>query len=149
MIDIHSQCVAFGLFQAISLKTGKENMSDYEGLYRTNPNLSLIMMLAVFSLAGIPPVAGFFGKFFLFTAAASKGYYLLVFLAVVNVTISLYYYLLVVRAMFLRTSDHAIPYFKNKLYMRLGLLVTVVGILIIGLYSPLYDYIFELSSHLN
>jgi NADH-quinone oxidoreductase subunit N len=107
------------------------------------------MMLALFSLAGIPPVAGFFGKFFLFTAAASEGYYLLVFLAVVNVTISLYYYLLVVRAMFLRTSNNAIPYFKNKLYMRLGLLVTVVGIFVLGLYSPLYDYIFELSKNLN
>ncbi|MGZ0016024.1 NADH-quinone oxidoreductase subunit N [Yeosuana sp. AK3] len=149
MIYIFSNLAAFGVVQAISLKTGKENMQDYEGLYRTNPNLSLIMMLALFSLAGIPPVAGFFGKFFLFTAAASKGYYLLVFLAVVNVTISLYYYLLVVRAMFLRTSDHAIPYFKNKLYMRLGLLVTVLGILIIGLYSPLYDYIFELSKIFN
>lgn len=149
MIYIFSNLAAFGVVQAISLKTGKENMNDYEGLYRTNPNLSLVMMLALFSLAGIPPVAGFFGKFFLFTAAASEGYYVLVFLAVVNVTISLYYYLLVVRAMFLRTSDQAIPYFKNKLYMRLGLLVTVIGILVIGLYSPLYDYIFELSSNLN
>jgi NADH-quinone oxidoreductase subunit N len=149
MIYIFSNLAAFGVVQAISLKTGKENMNDYEGLYRTNPNISLVMMLALFSLAGIPPVAGFFGKFFLFTAAASKGYYLLVFLAVVNVTISLYYYLLVVRAMFLRTSDSAIPYFKNKLYMRLGLLVTVIGILVIGLYSPLYDYIFELSKNLN
>ena len=65
------------------------------------------MMLGLFSLAGIPPVAGFFGKFFLFTAAASQGLYLLVFLAVVNVTISLYYYLIGVRAMFLRKSDHA------------------------------------------
>jgi NADH-quinone oxidoreductase subunit N len=149
MIYIFSNLAAFGVVQAISLKTGKENMNDYEGLYRTNPNLSLVMMLALFSLAGIPPVAGFFGKFFLFTAAASKGYYLLVFLAVVNVTISLYYYLLVVRAMFLRTSDQAIPYFKNKLYMRLGLIVTVIGILVLGLYSPLYDYIFELSKNLN
>ena len=121
--------IYFGVVQAISLNTGKENISDYEGLYRTNPNLSLVMMLALFSLAGIPPVAGFFGKFFLFTAAASKGYYLLVFLAVVNVTISLYYYLLVVRAMFLRTSETPIPYFKNKLYMRLGLLITVIGII--------------------
>lgn len=149
MIYIFSNLAAFGVVQAISLKTGKENMTDYEGLYRTNPNLSLVMMLGLFSLAGIPPVAGFFGKFFLFTAAASKGYYLLVFLAVVNVTISLYYYLLVVRAMFLRTSDQAIPYFKNKLYMRLGLVVTVMGILVLGLYSPLYDYIFELSKNLN
>jgi NADH-quinone oxidoreductase subunit N len=149
LIYIFSNLAAFGVVQAISLKTGKENMSDYEGLYRTNPNLSLVMMLALFSLAGIPPVAGFFGKFFLFTAAASEGYYFLVFLAVVNVTISLYYYLLVVRAMFLRKSDAAIPFFKNKLYMRLGLIITVVGILVLGLYSPLYDYIFELSANLN
>jgi NADH-quinone oxidoreductase subunit N len=149
MIYIFSNLAAFGVVQAISLQTGKENMDDYEGLYRTNPNLSLVMMLALFSLAGIPPVAGFFGKFFLFTAAASKGYYLLVFLAVVNVTISLYYYLLVIRAMFLRKSENAIPYFKNKLYMRLGLIITVVGILVIGLYSPLYDYIYELSSVFN
>ncbi len=149
MVYIFSNLAAFGVVQAISLKTGKENMNDYEGLYRTNPNLSLVMMLALFSLAGIPPVAGFFGKFFLFTAAASEGYYLLVFLAVVNVTISLYYYLLVIRAMFLRKSDNPIPYFKNKLYMRLGLLIAVVGILVIGIYSPLYDYIYELSSVFN
>ena len=149
MIYIFSNLAAFGVVQAISLQTGKENMDDYEGLYRTNPNLSLIMMLALFSLAGIPPVAGFFGKFFLFTAAASEGYYFLVFLAVVNVTISLYYYLLVIRAMFLRKSENAIPYFKNKLYMRLGLIITVIGILVIGLYSPLYNYIYELSSVFN
>jgi NADH-quinone oxidoreductase subunit N len=149
MIYIFSNLAAFGVVQAISLKTGKENMDDYEGLYRTNPMLSLVMMLALFSLAGIPPVAGFFGKFFLFTAAASQGYYLLVFLAVVNVTISLYYYLLVIRAMFLRKGENPIPYFKNKIYMRLGLLITVMGILILGLYSPLYDYIYELSSIFN
>ncbi|GAB2775104.1 NADH-quinone oxidoreductase subunit N [Salinimicrobium soli] len=145
-IYIFSNLAAFGVVQAISSQTGKENMDDYNGLYRTNPRLSLIMMLALFSLAGIPPVAGFFGKFFLFTAAASEGYYLLVFLAVVNVTISLYYYLLVVRAMFIRKNENPIPFFKNPLYMKLGLLVTVIGILALGLYSPLYDYIFELSA---
>ncbi|MCJ7757459.1 MAG: NADH-quinone oxidoreductase subunit N, partial [Gillisia sp.] len=85
-------------------------------------------------------------KFFLFTAAAAEGYYFLVFIAVVNATISLYYYLLVIRAMFIRKSDNPIPYFKNKIYMRLGLIITAVGILVLGLYSPLYDYIYELSS---
>ncbi|WP_264563498.1 NADH-quinone oxidoreductase subunit N [Flavobacterium sp. N3904] len=149
MVYIFSNLAAFGVVQAISLQTGKENRDDYNGLYRTNPNLSLVMMLALFSLAGIPPVAGFFGKFFLFAAAASKGYYLLVFLAVVNVTISLYYYLLVVRAMFIRKNENPIPFFKNKIYMRLGLIITVLGILILGLYSPLYDYIFELSNVFN
>jgi NADH-quinone oxidoreductase subunit N len=148
LIYIFSNLAAFGVVQAISLQTGKENMNDYEGLYRTNPNLSLVMMLALFSLAGIPPVAGFFGKFFLFTAAASKGLYILVFIGVVNVTISLYYYLLVVRAMFLRKSDKAIPHFRSNLYMKLGLVITVVGILLLGLYSPVYDFIFELSNQL-
>ncbi|SDK70092.1 NADH dehydrogenase subunit N [Salinimicrobium catena] len=148
-IYIFSNLAAFGVVQAISSQTGKENMKDYEGLYRTNPKLSLVMMLALFSLAGIPPVAGFFGKFFLFTAAASKGYYLLVFLAVVNVTISLYYYLLVIRAMFLRKGENPIPFFKSKIYMKLGLFIAVMGMLALGLYSPLYDYIYELSAAFN
>ncbi len=103
-------------------------------------------MLALFSLAGIPPLAGFFGKFFLYTAAASQGYYILVFIAVVNATISLYYYLLVVRAMFLRQSDQAIPYFRSPVYMRLGLILAAIGILVAGVYSPIYDYIFSISN---
>lgn len=144
-IYVFTNLAAFGVIQAISLKTGKEDLEDYNGLYRTNPKLSLVMMMALFSLAGIPPVAGFFGKFFLFTAAASKGYYLLVFLAVVNVTISLYYYLLVIRAIFLRKSENPIPFFQSDLMMKIGLLIAVIGVLLIGLYSPVYQYIFDLS----
>ncbi|MEN8124441.1 MAG: NADH-quinone oxidoreductase subunit N [Bacteroidota bacterium] len=145
-VYIFSNLGAFGVVQAISTATGKENMDEYEGLYRTNPKLSLVMMLALFSLAGIPPLAGFFGKFFLYAAAASQGYYILVFIAVVNATISLYYYLLVIRAMFLRKNPDAIPFFKSPIFMRLGLILTVLGILIAGLYSPLYEYIFSISN---
>jgi len=78
LVYIFSNLGAFGVAGIISNVTGKESIDDYDGLYRTNPLLSLTMMLALFSLAGIPPVAGFFGKFFLFTAAAQKGLYLLV-----------------------------------------------------------------------
>jgi NADH-quinone oxidoreductase subunit N len=145
-VYIFSNLGAFGVVQAVSSASGKENINDYEGLYRTNPKLSLLMMLALFSLAGIPPLAGFFGKFFLYTAAASQGYYILVFIEVVNATISLYYYLLVVRAMFLRQSDQAIPYFRSPVYMRLGLILAAIGILAAGVYSPLYDYIFSISN---
>jgi NADH-quinone oxidoreductase subunit N len=144
-IYVFTNLAAFGVVQSISTQTGKENMDDYNGLYRTNPKLSLVMMLALFSLAGIPPLAGFFGKFFLFTAAASQGMYFLVFIAVVNVTISLYYYLLVIRAMFLRKSDHAIPYFDSSFTMKLGLILAVIGVLFIGIYSPIYEYIYQLS----
>lgn len=148
-IYIFSNLAVFGVVQAISLKTGKENIEDYNGLYRTNPKISLVMLLGLFSLAGIPPVAGFFGKFFLFTAAASKGYYLLVFLSVANATISLYYYLLVLRAIFIRKNKNPIPAFNSKLYMKLGLILAVIGILVIGLYSPIYDYIYEISNNIN
>jgi len=146
LVYMFSNLAAFGVVQAISEKTGKENMDDYNGLYRTNPNLSLVMMLGLFSLAGIPPVAGFFGKFFLFTASANKGYYILVFIAVVNATIALYYYLKVIRAMFLRQSENPIPHFKNDVFMKIGLATAAAGILILGLYSPLYEYVESLSS---
>jgi len=146
LVYVFSNLAAFGVVQAISLQTGKENMNDYEGLYRTNPKLSMVMMLALFSLAGIPPVAGFFGKFFLFVAAASEGYYWLVFIAVVNVTISLYYYLLPVRAAFLRTSESPIPYFKSDNYSRTAFVITMVGLLVLGLYSGVFAYISQMSN---
>jgi NADH-quinone oxidoreductase subunit N len=145
LIYIFSNLAAFGVVSAISIKTGKENMNDYNGLYLTNPKMSLVMTLALFSLAGIPPVAGFFGKFFLFTAAAHQGYYWLVLIAVLNTTISLYYYLLIIKAMFINKNDNPIAYFKNDWSTRIGLILTVLGIFIIGFLSPLYEYILSVS----
>jgi len=145
LVYIFSNLGAFGVAAIISNVTGKESIDDYDGLYRTNPLLSLCMMLALFSLAGIPPLAGFFGKFFLFTAAAQKGLYLLVIIGVLNTIISLYYYLLVVKAMFLNTSDQPIAYFKSDPYSRIGLLMCVAGIVIIGFASPVYEFILNLS----
>ena len=145
LVYIFSNLGAFGVATVIYNKTGKENIDDYDGFYRTNPFLSLAMMLALFSLAGIPPVAGFFGKFFLFASAASKGMFILVFIAVLNTIISLYYYLLVVKAMFLNRSDQAIPYFKTDGYSKLGLALCMAGIIGIGLYSPVYEFILNVS----
>jgi NADH-quinone oxidoreductase subunit N len=145
LVYIFSNLGAFGVIAAISNATGKENMEDYNGLYRTNPKLSLVMMLALFSLAGIPPVAGFFGKFFLFTAAAEQGLYYLVLIALLNTIISLYYYLLVIKAMFLTKSDEAIAYFESDLPTKIGLIICVAGIIIVGFYSPIYEMIKSLS----
>ena len=141
LVYIFSNLGAFGVVAVISNRTGKEKIDDYDGLYRTNPMLSLTMMLALFSLAGIPPVAGFFGKFFLFAAAAQQGLYILVLIAVLNTIISLYYYLLVVKAMFLNRSDRPIEYFKSDGYSRLGLAICIAGLVIIGIYSPIYEFI--------
>lgn len=145
LIYIFSNLAAFGVVSAISNQTGKENMDDYTGMYQTNPLLSLTMMLALFSLAGIPPVAGFFGKFFLFTAAAEQGFYVLVLIAVINTIISLYYYLLVVRSMFLRKSEQPIEYFKSDFPTKVGLILCVIGIIFVGFISPLFEYIRDLS----
>jgi len=111
----------------------KRALTKYNGLYQTNPGLSLIMLLALFSLGGIPPLAGFFGKFFLFMAAAQKGFYLLVLIAVLNTIISLYYYLLVVKAMFLNRSDNTVEKFKCDFPTRLALGICVAGIVITDL----------------
>ena len=146
LIYIFSNLGAFGVVSAISNVTGKENMDEYNGLYRTNPKLSLVMMLSLFSLAGIPPVAGFFGKFFLFTAAAVQGYYILVFIAVVNATISLYYYLLVVKAMFINKSDTPIEFIDNDNYTKAGLLICALGIIIIGFAGIIFEFIESAST---
>lgn len=145
LVYIFSNLGAFGVVSAIANKTGKENMSDYDGLYLTNPNLSLLMMLSLFSLAGIPPVAGFFGKFFLFTAAAEQGFYILVLVASLNTIISLYYYLLVVKAMFINKSDNPIQRFKSDGMTRLGLMICTVGIFATGFFSIIFEYIRSFS----
>ena len=145
LVYIFSNLGVFGVVIAISNKTGKENMNDYDGLYHTNPKLSLIMTLALFSLAGIPPVAGYFGKFFLFTAAAEKGFYLLVLIAVLNTIISLYYYLLVVKAMFINKSESPIEKFRSDFPTQFALGICVAGIVITGFASILFEVIRNLS----
>ena len=145
LVYIFSNLGAFGVVIAISNATDKENIDDYNGLYHTNPKLSLIMTLALFSLAGIPPVAGFFGKFFLFTAAAEKGFYLLVFIAVVNTIISLYYYLLVVKAMFINKNEAAIEKFKSDFMTKFALGICVAGIAATGFASIIFEVIKNMS----
>jgi len=141
LIYVFSNLAVFGVATSVYRHSGKEKIRDLDAFYQTNPRLSLIMMLALFSLAGIPPVAGFFGKFFLFTAAASKGYFWLVLIAVLNATISLYYYLMIVKAMFINQSDQPIDTLRSDLPMRLSLLICAIALLAIGFIGPLYEWI--------
>ena len=79
------------------------------GLHRRSPLLAMALMVGVFSLGGIPPTIGFTGKFLVFTAAMERGYFLLVLIAMINVVVSLYYYIQVVRAAFLLEPDEELP----------------------------------------
>ncbi len=144
LVYIFSNLAAFGVIAAIERQTGKVTMDDYNGLFKTNPWLAFTMMLAMFSLGGIPPFAGFFSKFFIFVGACHQGsvaIYALVLIALINTIISLYYYLLVVKAMFLRQDDCVIPTIKSHWTERAGLILCVLGVIFIGLISCIYAYI--------
>ena len=119
-------------------------MDAYNGFYKTNPKLAFLMTLALFSLAGIPPFAGMFSKFFIFMAAAQQGSvaaYAVVFIALVNTVISLYYYLLIVKAMYIKDSEKPLPTFKSDCNTKLALAICTAGIALFGICSCVYNWI--------
>ncbi len=144
LIYVFSNLAAFGVAAAIASQTNKEEIDDYKGLYKTNPFLSWILALALFSLAGIPPTAGFFGKLFLLTAGASKGSYLFITIAALNMIISLYYYLRVIRSVFMEKNETPIEKIKIEPSAKLALVICGAGIVLVGLLSWIYDYIEKL-----
>jgi len=145
LIYIFSNLAAFGVASVISEHSGKENIDDYKGLYKTNPFLSWILALALFSLAGIPPTAGFFGKLFLISAGASKGDYWFIIIAALNLIVSLYYYLRVIRAVFMDKNDNPIEKIKPAISVKLALIICAAGIILVGLFSWIYEYIQSLN----
>ena len=127
---------------------GTTMMASYDGFYQTNPKLAFLMTLALFSLAGIPPFAGMFSKFFVFMAAAQQGSfwaYFVVFIALINTVVSLYYYLLIVKAMYIKSSESPLPTFKTDVNTRLALAVCTAGIALLGICSCIYDWLFASS----
>ena len=123
---------------------GTTKMSCYDGFYKTNPKLSFLMTLALFSLAGIPPFAGMFSKFFVFMAAAQEGSFLayfVVFIALINTVVSLYYYLLIVKAMYIKPCDNPLPTFKSDCSSKVALAICTAGIALFGICSCIFDWI--------
>lgn len=136
------------VFTVISLvennNGGTTRMDSYNGFYTTNPKLSFLMTLALFSLAGIPPFAGMFSKFFVFMAAAEQGSfwaYFVVFIALINTVASLYYYLLIVKAMYIKNAEAPLPTFKSDCDSKLALALCTLGIVLFGVCSCIYDWI--------
>lgn len=144
LIYIFSNLAAFGVISIVSAVTGKETVDDYKGFYKNNPALSWVLAIALFSLAGIPPTAGFFGKFFLLLAGAAKGNYLLITIAALNMIIALYYYLRIIKAMFMDANDNPVENIKLSWSPKLAMIICVGGIIITGLASGAYNYIYSL-----
>ena len=126
---------------------GRTDMAAYNGFYETNPRLSFLMTLALFSLAGIPPFAGMFSKFFVFMAAvgghesAPFWVYFVVFVALINTVVSLYYYLLIVKAMYIKKTTTPLPAFQSDANTKLALALCTLGIAAFGIVSCVYHWI--------
>ena len=145
-VYIVSNLGAFAVISSIENQTGKLSMDDYDGLHKTNPWLSFAMTLAMFSLAGIPPFAGFFSKILIFTSVTSTGsmaLYMLVLIALINTIISLYYYLLVVKAIWIKPGEAKVEAFRSTTGERIALWICVAGIVFFGLVPYIYDYCYE------
>lgn len=145
LIYVFSNLGAFGVAAAISSQTGKERIDDYKGLYKTNPLLCWVLALALFSLAGIPPTAGFFGKLFLLTAGASNANYGFIIIAALNLIVSLYYYLRVIRSMFMDKNEQPIEKINIYPATKLALFICVAAIILLGVLSWMYGYIQSLN----
>lgn len=140
LVYMAANLAVFGVLSVVEQYSGgKVGLEDYNGFYKTNPRLAVGMTLALFSLAGIPPFAGFFSKFFVFAAAFKGGFHWLVFIALINTVISLYYYLLIVKAMYITPNDTPIGTFRTDRYTRISLVICLAGVLLLGVVSAVYD----------
>jgi len=145
LIYVFSSLAMFAVVSQVVNQTGKEEISEYRGFYQNNKLLSWVIALALFSLAGIPPTAGFFGKYFLLTAGAAKGDYVLLSVAILNMVISLYYYLRVIRAVFIdKGEDGPVERIKVSPMVGISIVVCIAGILAIGFAGEIFEFI---SSH--
>ena len=146
IVYIVANMAVFAIIETIEWQTGDTvKRETCNGLYKSNPKLALVMTLALFSLAGIPPFAGFFSKFFVFMSAFGSGFHILVFIALLNTVISLYYYLLIVKAMYMKESMKERPCIKSDPYTRASLTICVAGIILFGICSFIYSGIDKIA----
>jgi len=123
---------AFLVIAAFSKQAGSDQMSDYAGLSRRSPFLAAVMFLSLLSLAGVPPLVGFFGKFLLLASAVSKGYLGLAIVGAAAVVISLYYYLVLVKTMYIDPPTDSTPV-SVTLSVKIALAACAAGMLGIGI----------------
>jgi len=117
-----------------------ENLDDYSGVGLRSPFLGLVMAIFMLSLAGIPPFAGFVGKFYIFSAAVKSGYIWLVVIGVLNSLVSVYYYVGVLVRMYMSEGGTEVAHPSSRPYLFATLLLAVLGTVLIGLFpSGLFE----------
>ena len=125
---------AFAIIVIIGKKgEANNNVQDYAGLGVKRPVLALCLSIFLFSLAGIPPTAGFIGKFYLFAGAVQEGYIWLAIIGVLNSAASVYYYLRVMVFMYMKNPEEDFSWVKLTPAVMLCILIAVAGVLIPGI----------------
>lgn len=141
LMYVVTNIAAFGVIVLVGRETGSDEMSDFYGLSRRSPYLALAMLFALLSLGGIPPTAGFFGKFFIFKAAVDAGLWWLALIGVLNALVGLYYYLTVVKYIYLYRSEEEAVRIPVSRAAQVALALTVFGILYLGIFAgPAFDW---------
>ncbi|HZU22515.1 MAG TPA: proton-conducting transporter membrane subunit, partial [Terriglobales bacterium] len=123
-----------------------DELDDLNGLFFKAPTEAVLMLTFLLSLAGIPPLAGFYGKYFIFLALIESGHYALATLAVIYVAVSAYYYLRVANAMFMRTAGDRVPVTISP-GMWAGLAITGAATVVIGIYPEPFLRMVNWSMH--
>jgi NADH-quinone oxidoreductase subunit N len=132
---------AFGIVTLIGKATGSDEISSYAGLSRRSPGLALALLAALLSLGGIPPFAGFFGKLLVFGSAIQSGQIWLALVGIINSVIGLYYYLVVLKVVYLQRSEEESKPLALQAGWRVALVLCVLGILVLGvIFSPFYGF---------
>ena len=132
---------AFFIVQLIANKTDSENIEDYNGLGYKAPVISVCLTVFLISLTGLPPTAGFIGKLYVFTAVINAGFIWLAVIGVINSVISLYYYMKVVRNMYMRQNENTAVKFNFSPAVIIIVLILAIPTLIFGIYfTPIVEW---------
>ena len=125
---------AFGVVIAVSKATGSDEIKDYAYLAKRSPFLAAVMLISLLSLAGIPPLAGFIGKFYLFLSIIEKGQIWLAFLSIGMSVVSVYYYLKVVKVMYFGESPVKLESIPVSMGTKLSLIISMIALVVFGIY---------------
>ena len=145
LIYVFSNLAAFGVIALVSAVKQKETLTDYHAFYTNNKFLSWCLSIALFSLAGVPPTAGFFGKLFLLMSASQGITFTVLTIAALNMVVSMYYYLRVVRTLFANNENECLEAIEVPITAKIALVICVAGILLTGVLSGAYNYIITLQ----
>ena len=149
IVYVFTNMAAFTVAMRVAADSGNDDIDSFKGLSQRSPALALVMMMSMFSLAGIPPFGGFFGKFYIFMAGMEAKYAVLVTFSVFMSIISLYYYLVVVKRMYLENPVKATPV-SSGISVRISLTGCAVMMIAMGVYpEPFLNWIKAALGHLG